>query len=83
MFVDVVPHAYLSKMITGTSRYADLRKISDRAVRKAIVKGHSLPGVIATQKLGRDYALTVDIQSLAKHLKISEKKVRDFFVVPL
>jgi hypothetical protein len=70
-------------MITGTKKYSALRGITDRAVRKAIVKGHSLPGVLATQKLGRDYALTIDIQSLAKHLKITEKKVRDFFVVPI
>lgn len=66
-------------MITSTKTYASVRDITARAVRKAIVKGHSLPGVISAQKLGRDYALTIDTHTLAKYLGITEKKVVNLF----
>jgi len=54
-------------MIITTQQYAAMRGISDAAVRKAIIKGHKLPGVTARKKFGRAHVLHVD-----------EKKVKEF-----
>lgn len=63
-------------MIIGTRKYADLRDINDATVRKAIIHGWSLPGVIGTQKVGKTHLLTIDIESFAKYLKISSRKLK-------
>lgn len=40
-------------------QYADIRKITPDAVRKAIRRKHNLPGVISTQQFGKVYVIQV------------------------
>lgn len=68
-------------MIIGIKQYADVRKISTAAVRKQILKGRPLPGVIITQKTSSGHILTINIQSLAKYLEITEKYLLKLLVV--
>jgi len=63
-------------MIIGTAKYADVCGISDGYVRKKILAGKSLDGVISHQKLGKTHLLTIDIPSLAKAIGISERRLK-------
>lgn len=47
-------------MELSTREYADKRGITMRAVTKAIVKGHKLPGVKSIKRLHQYYILVID-----------------------
>lgn len=53
--------------------YADKRGIGASAVRKAILKGHKMPGVIKREKFGNAHVLHVDKKILKKFLAGNEK----------
>lgn len=72
---------YLSRMIIGIKQYALARGISTAAIRKAILQGKELPGVIGRQKTSSGHIFTINIQSLANHIGTSEKKLRKLLVV--
>lgn len=52
--------------------YAALRDIQPSAVRKAILKGHRLPGVVRRAKFGRAHVLTVDKRKIPKSLQVTK-----------
>lgn len=52
--------------------YAALRDIQPSAVRKAILKGHRLPGVVRRTKFGRAHVLTVDKRKIPKSLQVTK-----------
>lgn len=46
------------------AEYAKLRKITDRAVTKALNKGYATPGVVSSRKMGNTWILIVDEKKL-------------------
>lgn len=62
----------------STQDYADMRGITSRAVTKAIVNSHVLPGVRSFKRWGRCYVLSVDLRELKKYL--SDNQVVDSIV---
>lgn len=49
--------------LLSVSEYAAIRLpvVSVQAVRKAIVKGHKLPGVVSFSKVGKQWVLKCDL----------------------
>lgn len=52
-----------------TKEYAEKRKISMRAVTKAITKGHALPGVKSFKRINRSYLLIINKALFEKYLE--------------
>lgn len=48
--------------------YADHRQVGASAIRKAILKGHAMPGVVKREKFGNAHVLYVDKKILKKFL---------------
>lgn len=56
--------------IVNTEEYAQMRGITQQAVRKAIVKGHNLPGVIEIlDKTGKYWLLKVAVNHVPNKKK--------------
>lgn len=54
--------------------YADMRKVTSGAVRKAIMKGHKLPGVLGRTMWGKSHVLRVSAK-MQQDCKNTLKKV--------
>jgi uncharacterized membrane protein len=50
------------------NEYAEARGVGSSAVRKAIILGHALPGVVKREKFGNAHVLHVDKKILNKFL---------------
>lgn len=50
----------------SVKQYAAARGITEGAVRKAIMKGHRLPGVTRREKFGDQHVLYVSVDKLPK-----------------
>jgi hypothetical protein len=58
------PTTAATDSIKTCAEYAALRGITPGAVRNAIKKGHTLPGVITKEKKGRDWLFVVDLNAV-------------------
>lgn len=62
----------MSVLKMTVANYAAKRKVGSSAVRKAILLGHNLPGVIKREKFGNAHVLHVDEKILKKYLEVTK-----------
>lgn len=54
------------------SDYARERGVGSSAIRKAILLGHNMPGVVKREKFGNAHVLHVDKKILKKYLEVTK-----------
>lgn len=53
------------------AQYAKARGVGSSAIRKAILLGHAMPGLIRREKFGNAHVLHVDKKILKKYLEVT------------
>lgn len=71
IFYTFVKNKFMSVIKMTVAQYAECRKVGASAIRKAILLGHNMPGVVKREKFGNAHVLHVDKKILKKYLEVS------------